>query len=416
MKISFLDPGLLGKGEHSYSLIRQVGEALTRRGVGWRVFAPRAARPEVLAELGATAHFRRSLYESVGASSNEWRLRRALAFLAMRRFDPDAPTEHASARLLNREFREDFLALPADARETCLVVLPAVSQHQLPGLVEALLATPPERRPRVLCQLMFAPDWTPWGRKGRLAPKIYARAFRRARALTGKCLFFSAENVEIARSYREAYGVEAAILPVPFGDVAPARAVPARPVFGFFGYSKCDKGFHLLPEALDLCRAKKLEADFVVQVQHGGWEPATIAAERRLRASGAARLLDGALSDADYAAETARVDAMLLPYDPALFGLRGSGVFTQSAAAGRPVVAAQGTFAAAAIARGEAEGEIFSPYDARSFAAAILRLAARLPSAHARASALAADFARAHGAEAYADVLLSFAGERPPAT
>lgn len=411
MDVVFLDNGLIGKGEHSFTLIREVGDALSRRGVGWTAYGARGMDPKVAQELGAVPHFSHSLYESVGASANEWRLMRAAAFLTARRFDPNLPTERASARVMNRAFAQDILALPERAfGPGRLVALPGVAQHQLPGLVEALLATTPERRPRVLCQLMFAPDWTPWGTPGRLGPRLYARAFKKARPLIGKTLFFGAENAAIAGLYRAAYGVEAALLPVPFGGAEKARQVPARPCFAFFGYSKADKGFHLLPEAIAICRARGLDADFLVQIQHGGWEASTVAAEKALRALDGVRLIEGVLDEAAYAAAAHEADAMLLPYDPTLFGLRGSGIFTQATAAGRPVVASAGAFAAAAVAAGEAEGEVFSPYDAKAFADAIMRLAARMPTAHKKAAALAADFARRHTPDAYADVLLAHAG------
>ena len=115
------------------------------------------------------------------------------------------------------------------------------------------------------------------------------------------------------------------------------------------------------------------------------------------------------LSHEEYTVETGKIDAMLLPYDPVLFGLRGSGIFTQSVAAGRPVIASAGTFAGASIASGKAEGEVFSPQDSAALAAAIMRLCSRLADSHARAAKLAKAFAHTHSAEAYVDVLLAHA-------
>ena len=225
--------------------------------------------------------------------------------------------------------------------------------------------------------------------------------------MIGRTLFFTVENEAIARLYHRKFRIDVDILPAPFGDVTPAAPVAGKPTFGFFGYSKCEKGFHLLPWAIEICRAQDLAANFTIQVQHHGWEPATVAAEAHLRRLPQVRLIEGVLSEEDYIAETARIDAMLLPYDPYMFGLRGSGIFTQSVAAGRPIVASAGAFAATCIARGEVEGEVFSPYDAEALADAITRLSSRLPASHVRAAALAKSFARRHSADAYVDVLLS---------
>lgn len=119
-------------------------------------------------------------------------------------------------------------------------------------------------------------------------------------------------------------------------------------------------------------------------------------------------LIKGTMSNADCAEKTNAVDVTLLPYDPVRFGPRGSGLFTEAVAAGRPIIAAQGIYAATSIARGEAEGEIFSPYNGAALAAAIERLLPRVAECQARAAQRADKFARRHSGDTYADVLLSF--------
>ncbi|VFU11026.1 glycosyltransferase [Methylocella tundrae] len=415
MDIIFLDNGLIGRGEHSYSLIKQVGEALTRRGVRHLGFGTKAMQASVAEELGVLPHFNYPLYFAVVISEREHDRRRTLfAKILGLKADPTQPSEIDTWRVLNASFEKDLRALPPDAWSADnLIVVPACSQNEILGLVHALLARPEGARPRVLCQLMFGPNWTAWGRPAKLGTKLYRKAFALARPLIGKTLFFTTENEAMRRLYRTTFRIETDILPVPFGDVAPAAAPAERPVFGFFGNSKSDKGFHLLPKTIEICRARGLAADFTVQLQHCGWEPATVAAEAELRRMQGIRLIEGVLNGQDYAAETSRIDAMLLPYDPILFGLRGSGIFTQSAAAGRPVVASKGTFAGDSITRGEAEGEIFSPYDAPALADAVERLAGRLQGSHGRAAALAKAFRQSHSADAYVDVVLAHALRKP---
>lgn len=410
MEIIFVDNGLIGKGEHSYSLIKLVGERLTLCGVRYRAFGMKSIDPMIVAEIGALPHFSRSLYQSESSTPNEQCLLRLFALARNRAFDATIPSERTSARVLNAAYEQDLAALPHDIWSSDkLIVAPAVSQNQIVGLVRTLRAKADGERLRVVCQLMFAPNWTPWGRTGKLGQRLYRKAFALAGPMIGKTLFFTTENEAIAGLYRDQYGIETSILPVPFGDTEPAAPCSGRPAFGFFGYSKCDKGFHLLPEAIEICRAHGLDANFTIQLQHSGWEPATVAAERALRQIPGVRLVEGMLSHAEYTVETRKIDAMLLPYDPVLFGLRGSGIFTQSVAAGRPIIASAGTFAAASIASGKAEGEVFSPQDSAALAAAIMRLCSRLADSHARAAKLSKAFAHKHNAEAYVDVLLAHA-------
>jgi glycosyltransferase involved in cell wall biosynthesis len=403
MEIVFLDNGLISRGEHSYSLVRAVGAALACRGLAYRVFGPRCIDPSIIAELGVIPHFSRSLYDNerplleLPSWARSWSSERATS-------------ERRSARLLNAAFARDLAALPRGTwGPDKLWVFPGLSQNQIAGLVASLVAAPQTARPRVVCQLMFPPEWTSWGRIATRGETLYRDAFRKAGRLVGECLYFTAENAAIASLYRDRFGIAAATLPVPFGGTRPARLRAGVPSFGFLGYSKSDKGFRLLPQAIALCRARGLAAGFTIQIRHDGWEAATVAAEAAMRRIDGVRFIEGVLDAEGFAAETDRIDAMLLPYHPRLFGLRGSGLFTQSVAAGRPVVASAGTFAAAEIARGAAEGEVFAPYDAAAFAEAILRLSARLPAACGRAATLAKDFAGRHSAAAYVDILLAHA-------
>jgi glycosyltransferase involved in cell wall biosynthesis len=409
MEVIFVDNGLIGKGEHSYSLIKLIGERLTLCGVRYRAFGMKSIDPMIVAEIGALPHFSRSFYQSESPTPNELFLR-FFGLARGRAFDATIPSERRSARVLNTSYERDLAALPPDIWSSDkLIVTPAVSQNQIVGLIRTLRAKADGERLRVVCHLMFAPSWTPWGRNGELGQSLYRKAFALAGPMIGKTLFFTTENEVMARVYRDQYGIETRILPVPFGDAEPAAPCSGRPAFGFFGYSKCEKGFHLLPQAIEICCAHGLDANFTVQLHHSGWEPTTVAAERALRQIPGVRLVEGVLSHEEYKVETGKIDAMLLPYDPVLFGLRGSGIFTQSVAAGRPIIASAGTFAGASIASGKAEGEVFSPQDPAALAAAIMRLCNRLADSHAQAAKLAKAFAHTHSAEAYVDVLLAHA-------
>jgi glycosyltransferase involved in cell wall biosynthesis len=125
-------------------------------------------------------------------------------------------------------------------------------------------------------------------------------------------------------------------------------------------------------------------------------------------------IVEGALTSTEYETWTSQIDVMLLPYDPVAFGAeRGSAIFTESVASGRPVIASRGTFAGASVEKDEAEGESFHPHTSEALAAAIMRLIPRLPACKARAAARAEAFARRHNADFYLDVLLELARQQP---
>jgi glycosyltransferase involved in cell wall biosynthesis len=441
MQIVLLASSMSNRGEHSYRLIEEVTTALHARDLRYRIFAAKSIEPEVAASTAVVPHFTHGLYDydcvynNLGPILTDtsfrwldrlWGGSPALEFLATQLHGlksgqwPDdqgkyIPLEYRDWKALNQSYCEDLAALPADVwAPNNLIVVTATSQNQLGGLVEFLLKQEPDRIPRTICNLMFPPNWSPSGRLARLGAKFYAAAFKRAAPLIGKKLFFTTENEAMAKLYRSDFGIEPDILPVPLRATRRPRAVENTIRLGFYGYSKRDKGFHLLPETAAICQRERLDVEFHIQLHHSQWEKTTIEAERALRNQSSVCLIEGALSSEDYIAATNKADIVLLPYDPVLFGMRGSGVFTESVTAGRPIVASEGTFAAESIKKGEAQGEIFAPYNARAFVNAIARLLPRLSACNERAAAQAEAFARGHDGEAYVGVLLSLMATPAP--
>jgi glycosyltransferase involved in cell wall biosynthesis len=411
MELIFLDNGLANKAGHSYTLAKTVSEAMARRKLRHRIFGLSALDTSIAREIGAIPHFSRSLYDGVDLSWGEKRQRSAAAIFRVAPAGVSTRSERRTWKALNEAFERDLRALPEDVwRPDNLIAVMAIMQNQILGLIRFLRAMPPGRLPRVVCQLMFPPSFVPWGAVSTHGEKFYRDAFNLGAPLIGRFLFFTVENEAMRALYGKNFGVQSRILPVPFGTPAPQRTMEGRVRVGFFGDSKCDKGFHLLPKAIALCQRDGLDAEFIVQIQHSGWEQRTIEAERALRSLKDVRFLEGVLLSEDYAAWTGQTDVMLLPYDPVAFGaVRGSGIFAESVAAGRPVVASRGTFAGTSIENNEAEGEVFAPHTSEALAAAIARLMPRLPACKARAADRAKDFACAHSPDAYVDVLLAHA-------
>jgi glycosyltransferase involved in cell wall biosynthesis len=406
--VTLVANGLTHRGEHSYRLIQEVRRALARRGIGCHVYSLRSLDAAIAKEGIAIPHFKYSFYDSIGLRMPElwvdtlerrWQNgRRILSY----------PVEFLTWKILNRSFQHDLEALPLDHRAPDqLLVITAICQNQLSGLVDFMRSQAPESLPYVVCQLMFLPNWTPWEGPSQFGDVYYRRAFLKAEPLVGHRLFFTAENPSIAKVYRERYGIDAKILPVPLAIARSSSHVEKTMRLGFFGYSKASKGFHLLPEVASICRSAGLDVEFHIQIQHSDWERATRQAERQLRNIPNVHLIEGALPSDDYIVETNKVDAVLLPYDPIRFGMRGSGIFTESVSAGRPIIASDGTFAAESIRMGEAQGEIFAPYSAQALADAIARILPRISQVRERARARAEIFASKHNGEAYVDTLLS---------
>lgn len=412
MHVVLIASGMANRGEHSYRLIQEVRAALVRRGIKVSGFASKSLDPAIVEEGIAVPHFEYSFYDSVGPLLPDPWVQSLQKVWSGAEGVLNFPAEFLTWKVLNRSFRHDLEALPP---ELCtpddLLVVTATSQNQIDGVVGFMRGRAPESLPKIICQLMFPPSWTVWGRTARQSEGYYRRAFRKAAPFIGTKLFFTTENAAIAKIYRERFGLETTILPIPFAVMQQSRQPNKTIRLGFFGYSKSAKGFHLLPDVATLCRNAGADVEFLIQIQHSGWEPSTVEAEHKLRALPNVRLIEGVLDSEDYIKQTNAADVVLLPYHPDLFGMGGSGIFTESVAAGRPIVASQGTFAAECIAKDEAQGEVFAPYTASAFADAILRLLPRIPECRTRAAAKAEAFARLHTGEAYVDALFERVGK-----
>jgi glycosyltransferase involved in cell wall biosynthesis len=412
LELILIDSGLVNKAGHHYMFDKAVCGALARRKLRYRIFGLIGLDTSIEAEIGAIPHFIRSPYECVRFSRSEKLLR---SFAAIFRGAPAGASPYFSERRtwkqLNETFEGDLEGLPADVwQKDNLIVVMTITQNQILGLVRFLRARPRDQLPRVVCNLMLPPSYLPWGSLSTYGEEFYREAFRLAAPLIGRSLFFTVDSEAMRTLYRKDFGLQMDILPIPFNASGPQRRMAGTIRVGFFGDSRYDKGFQLLPRAIELCQRDGLDAEFIVQIHNSGWTQCTIEAEAALRALKGVRLLEGVLSSEDYAAWTGRTDVTLLPHDPVLFGaMRASGIFTESVAAGRPVVASRGTFAGTSVENNQVEGEVFAPHTSEALAAAIARLMPRLPACKARAAQRAQEFARSHSPGAYIDVLLAHA-------
>jgi len=160
-----------------------------------------------------------------------------------------------------------------------------------------------------------------------------------------------------------------------------------------------------------ICLTQRSDIEFVVQSHHYGEDSSIKDADEHLLQIPEVRVLHGTLPPIEYALETSRVDIILLPYDPEVFGSRGSGLFAESVSAGRLIVAARGTWAAQNVDNGEAIGEVFDSYDSTGLAKAILRVCEKAPVLLPQALRKASGFAKAHSIDTYVDRILALAAQ-----
>jgi glycosyltransferase involved in cell wall biosynthesis len=417
-----LDNGLTGLGAHNFHVNLAIAQAFRDKKIACQVFAAHVVSRDLLRGLNGSPHFSRYFYESIRlprASQLPRFLWHRLARLPGQMPCDEGLSETVTHRRLNRAYRKDLARLPQIWKRGNIIVIPAISQNQLRGLADHLLSVPPEQLPTVFCQLMFPPEWTPWGARSLHGERFYRDAFAILQRLMGKSLFFIAETEGLAEEYRKGFCIPVTTLPLPLAldEVSPGMRAPnAPPLFAYLGYAKTERGFHLLPAAIESLAARNATARFLIQIKHSRWEREIIAAEGALRKLRSVEILQGELSRQDYLHCLNRADAVLLPYDPEKYGQRGSAVLIEAAAGGRPVVACDRTWPAQLVHEGEIEGTIMPAFDASSLARAVETLLDRFDGAAQTARLLAPRFVARHDPARYVDALLKIAQRNDPRT
>ena len=172
------------------------------------------------------------------------------------------------------------------------------------------------------------------------------------------------ELLPLQRYFEEATGQTLPVLLNPVArelacaQLAAAERVRQRPgaplVFGYFGEARQEKGFHLLPGIVDrlLHRYGAGRIKFLLQVssspqndtdpiRRARLELEDLAAADKFGAS--ITLLSNFDDMSGYYGAIANCDALLMPYDPAAYRIRGSGVALEGLALGLPIVVTRDT-------------------------------------------------------------------------
>lgn len=392
LNVTICDPGLFSMGAHGFNYALALSHALRRRGHGVSIYAYRYADAGVLAATGATPHFKHLLYDRVDDAKP---------------FD-----EELNWSVLNASFAEDMHALgDAVLGAERIVLLPNITQHQIHGLADWYKSTPDEQRPALVVNLMFYPRWTAWADHAVRGAEFYLRAADMLRPWLGRKVGLCTENIDIADFYTELLGARVALAPVPLES--PARLTPsdaARPLrFGFFGYSKCEKGFHLLPEAIALARRRGARFRALVQIHHHHAEPEIVAADKALSAMRDIDVMRGTTERAQYYALLDSCDVILLPYDPIQYRTRGSSVLAEAVSYAKPVVATRDTWAALAAKRGECAA-VLCDFDPGSLAAALLNAEQTLSFLSATAATTASHWLAANNVDVYCSMIERYGG------
>jgi glycosyltransferase involved in cell wall biosynthesis len=362
MRVVLLDPGLQSAIGHHYNLdLGLVGE-LRRREVPYRLFVNRTVTPELAQRLGAEAHF---------------------LFHPYRRISEDPMVRDFEDYLdLNEQALADLMALSqaADLADS-LVIVHTTTNRMLLGLARWLAAGAVPATARLALVLPHVSGLRDGGASLSWDAALYRHAFNRLRPHLGQVTLLTLSDLQVSE-FSTLAGAPVGLMPYPNAasswrrDRASAKR-PARPKrrILFCGEATLRKGFHLLPDIIRGVAASRDDIEFAVQIN--GWQSDAERAadfQKFARARYDTKTISGFVGEDDYFRLIEDADAVLLPYQSAVYRSGTSAVFEEAMYLGRPVIVPPTTMMAEQLAGHPDAGVVAGGHDAPAFAEAVLAL------------------------------------------
>jgi glycosyltransferase involved in cell wall biosynthesis len=392
--------GLRDIGGHNYTYTRSVERELQARGFSVVVLAHRDLSKATLSETGYRPVFSKGRYDfpagrtPLHALVNLWQ----------------------QARVYANELRGALREIRPRSPE--LVFCHTLSDFELVGWAHCLKVAAVS--PSLVLMLRETPGFKGMGFYRRwLHPYtgLRARALARISRRMHGGFVLATDTEELAADFSAIFRGRLKTFPIPVessGQHLGSNRHSTKLVFGYVGDCRPGKGFPrlapMIERVMTLDREDKIR--FVVQMYRGtydarqtppGWEELEVLANRVPQRLELVRGVQGA---SDFDQLFASLDAVLIPNDHPAFKAGSSNVFCESAAFGKPVVVAEGTWMAGQLAR-YSGGVTFSLDDAKSFALSVLGLAERWQETSGRARSFSSVWRGEHNPKTLVDALLS---------
>lgn len=396
--ILILDPGFRSLTGHHYNNNVAITRAASEIGRSVRILAGDSLQSSGEIEATVDRFFESDLYGGANFYQESWEL--------------------DSWLVVNSQFGRDLARIPADALDWAdLILVPAITQFHLFATARFLASTL-NRRPgqRAAINLMFSPTWTAWDSVCSSGPQMYVESIKPLAGFGRDRVAYFSELPASCREYEPLLGFLPEVLPHP--GIWPDAITRKRPPpdesnetirVGYFGYAKREKGFHLVPGVYDKVRRAFApdEVEFVIHVNHGGYDGSIIAADEALSArdSTGLRILRGAISSEVYMQEFLDSDIALLPYDPNLYRGRGSGVFSEAIGLGKILVAPRAAGVGEELEAGRGAGVLFDKHTAEDVADAVIRAVETFKTLSATSTEQAPIWRDSHSGRALLDIL-----------
>lgn len=390
----YLDAALVGNTGHHANVCRHIAGEFRRRGIEVDILANAAVESGLSEEFGAIPTFLHFPYCRITSKK--------LINLALER--ASLLTDLRSAVEGGRyDFYYVSSVLPSEmaamihwgqTRFSAANMPPIIMEFGLPSGVGVTTAS----------------NW------GRFTEQYRSAASQIRENYSGKFLFFTFDPAA-SSDYSGLIGLDVETLPAVYtgGEIRLRTGdEQGRPVVGFLGHQRPEKGYDLLPDLMRLLLAKDVGARFLI---HNGdsRETATDRELRELAAADPRVCFDQQPADKSYWNRLLdSTDIVALPYDPLRYTASVSAVAVEAISCGLPIVCPKGTTMKVLAERYQNSSIAISKWSVEAVAEAIFEAVRNFPGLARSAYEGVDRWAHENGAPVFASRVLDFVEEHRP--
>jgi hypothetical protein len=384
LKVICIHPRFAGLTSHHFNESYGLAQEFQRRGTEFRLLMSVYASAELAASLNGQAVLDDPTFRL------EWSF------------------EERSDRFLGMLHAQ----VDADLNTDDCIMITVSTQLEAHALTRWLQELPRNRKPWIV--IVIVSDR--WNKSGRQEYERQIAEFRVLKATLSaldpedarRLIFFTMTQL-LAEELGGLLGTKVNVAPMPLPYSEPGMSGLPRtshnlPRVTILGGTRREKGSYLVPDIVRACRSH-VQVEFVVHVANDWLTPEEVHKLAQVAAEPQVMVIDQPMSLAAYNATLNSTDIGLFPYEVIPYRQRTSGVFGETVANGKPVVATRGTWMAEQIEAGRAAGTIFDILEPNCIAQAVARCVADLASLQRSAKLLGPEWRRTEGIPAFVDLL-----------
>ena len=389
---------------HSFEYCKSVREIATAKG--WKVTTLGTSQisAQIQKELNTTAFFKHDFFHHYPVNP--------LAHLFPSRIANALQSRWNYRQHSNSLFTDLCKILPeCNNSEPVLILFPTFSFNDIVGITRFAEKLAPSSNTQIAMVQHFTSK--PNLDKGHFPHRLYNHSLNYLSQSPAKNrINLFADSQDLADEYKFYIDKPFKVLPIPhtqYPSEQPSIKTPSKKlVIGYMGDARTNKGFHLIPEAINHVTNVLGNDSIHLEIQanirnHQEWQ--TVQAVNLLKTMPNIKLHEEAMDTDDYHKLMAKIDIFMLPYTLENYHSQTSGVFSETRGLGKVSVVTKGTWMAGEI-KNNGGGILCTPEDSKSLADAIIECIEAYPQLSAEAGLAGKKWCEFHNCENYITELI----------